>query len=291
LFIPLLNILTVSGLSSVRNITPIKLRLNKAFRNLQDYLGKTYFYGAIPRSDQRYILIWEDYIQARSDLLEMDKNFFNSIDNIQLPPTKLVQPKSSLFDGESYVGFPDGSRNTIKAAIENAQYYIKEYENLYPPNSNNLKEEAESKALVIQIIRNWANMISSFKQRRSDIKPIVVTNEYELQYLLEGILRLLFEDVRPEPHTLNYGNKSNRVDFILPKQKILIETKMTRQGLDGKKLHEELIIDKEHYRRYPGIENILCFVYDPERKIKNPEGIKDIEELINPPYFTIHFAH
>lgn len=66
---------------------------------------------------------------------------------------------------------------------------------------------------------------------------------------------------------------------------------MTRAGLDGKKLSEELIIDKEHYRRHSDIDVILCFVYDPQRRIKNPEGIKDIQELVEPPYFSIHFSN
>jgi hypothetical protein len=137
----------------------------------------------------------------------------------------------------------------------------------------------------------WSNMIASFKQHRTDVKAIEVTNEYEMQYLLEGVLRLLFEDVRPETYTQNYANKSNRTDFLLPKQRILIETKMTRQGLDNKKLSEELIIDKEHYRKHPDVDIILCFVYDPERRIKNPEGLKDIQELVEPPYFSIHFSN
>ncbi len=112
-----------------------------------------------------------------------------------------------------------------------------------------------------------------------------------MQYVLEGILRLFFDDVRPEAYTPNYANHSNRTDFILPKQKILIETKMTREGLDNRKLSDELIIDKEHYRKYPGIEVILCLVYDPEKRIKNPEGLKDIQELVTQPYFNIFFSN
>jgi len=66
---------------------------------------------------------------------------------------------------------------------------------------------------------------------------------------------------------------------------------MTREGLDNKKLSEELIIDKEHYRRHPDVDFIFCFVYDPERRIKNPEGLKDIQELDESPYFRIHFSN
>lgn len=272
----------------MKNITLINLKLNKALRNLKDYLKITYLDGAISASDNRYISIWKDYISARNSLLEVDETFFNSLDIIHLP--QLIQ-MDSFFDRETkFDAYPAASRDIIKAAIENALNYIKEYEKVNS-TSEYSSEVKDSAALIIKIMDKWPNMISSFKQHRADIKAIEVTNEYEMQYLFEGILRLLFEDVRPETYTPNYANKSNRTDFLLPKQRILIETKMTRLGLDSKKLSEELIIDKEHYRRHPDVDIILCFVYDPERRIKNPEGIKDIQELVEPPYFSIHFSN
>jgi hypothetical protein len=270
------------------NVTLIKLRLIKALRNLQDYLKISYVDGAISESDQRYISIWEDYISARSSLVEVDEIFFVSLDIIQLP--QLIQVSSFFDKGKVYTGYPSRSRDTINAAIENALTYIKEFEDASSTNESS-DEVTESAALIIRIMDKWSNMIASFKQHRTDVKAIEVTNEYEMQYLLEGVLRLLFEDVRPETYTQNYANKSNRTDFLLPKQRILIETKMTRQGLDNKKLSEELIIDKEHYRKHPDVDIILCFVYDPERRIKNPEGLKDIQELVEPPYFSIHFSN
>lgn len=273
----------------MRNITLIKLKLNKALRNLQDYNKISYVDGAISESNNRYISIWEDYISAQNSLLEVDEKFFGSLDIIQLP--QLIQVNSFFDRGTQYSGYPARSRDTINAAIENALTYIEEYEQLNSTSNESSSEVTDSAALIIKIMDRWSNMISSFKDHRIGVKPIEVTNEYDMQYLFEGILRLLFDDVRPETYTPNYANKSNRTDFLLPKQKILIETKMTRSGLDTKKLSEELIIDKEHYRRHPDVDVILCFIYDPERRIKNPEGIKDIQELVEPPYFSIHFSN
>jgi hypothetical protein len=61
------------------NVTLIKLRLIKALRNLQDYLKISYVDGAISESDQRYISIWEDYISARSSLVEVDEMYIQVI--------------------------------------------------------------------------------------------------------------------------------------------------------------------------------------------------------------------
>jgi len=180
-------------MTHMTNITSIKLRLNKALRNLQDYLKISYVTGAIEENEHRYISIWEDYLSVRLSLLEINDGFFSSLDAIELP--QLIQVNS--FDRSSkYKGYPARSRDTIKAAIENALTYINEFEGARSATdiSNELTESAD---LIMRIMGKWSNMISSFSHHRTDVKPIEVTNEYEMQYLLEGVLRLLFEDVRP----------------------------------------------------------------------------------------------
>jgi hypothetical protein len=267
----------------MRNITLIKLRLKKALRNLQDYLKIAYLTGAIDGEDARYSSIWEDYRISKESLEHIDKDFFSTLDTLQLP--QQVQA-FSLPDKEPYMGFPSRSRDTIKAAIENALEYIAAFETSNSTQSEVQDETTESTDFIIRLFSNWSKMITSFKTHRSDVSEIKVTTEYELQYLLEGILRLFFSDIRAEAYTPNYANHSNRTDFLINK-KMIIETKMTREGLDARKLSDELIIDKEHYRKYPSVEIILCLIYDPERRIKNPEGLKDIEELVTAPYFNI----
>lgn len=179
----------------------------------------------------------------------------------------------------------------VACLFDNALIYIESYEKNNPIEDESSSKSMESAKLIIRIMSNWSNMVASFTKHRKDISPIKITNKPEMQYLLEGVLRLLFNDVRPETYTPNHGNKSNRTDFLLPKDRILIECKMTREGLNDTKLSEALIIDKEHYRKHSGIDRILCLVYDPERRIQNPEGIKDIEELEKPPHFSIHFSN
>lgn len=272
----------------MKNTTLIKLRLRKAIRNLQDYLKISYLTGVIDADDTRYVSIWEDYRLSQESLKEIDNNFFSSLDIINIPN---AVEATSIPDRNVYMGYPAQSRNIIRAAIENTLEYIDTYETSYSIRSEVSDDITESTDLIIRLFNNWSQMISSFTKHRKDVSEIKITNEYEMQYLLEGILRLFFSDVRPEAYTPNYANHSNRTDFILPRQKIIIETKMARDGLDARKLSDELIIDKEHYRKYQGIEIILCLVYDPEKRIKNPEGLKDIQELVTPPYFNVIFSN
>ena len=64
-----------------------------------------------------------------------------------------------------------------------------------------------------------------------------------MQYLLNALLVLWFDDVRREEPTPSFGGKSSRIDFLLKKEKIGVEVKMTRQGLADKEVRDQLIID------------------------------------------------
>ena len=48
---------------------------------------------------------------------------------------------------------------------------------------------------------------------------------------------------------------------------------MTRDGLNDKKLGEELIVNIAHYKQR-GCKAVICFVYDPEHLLKNPNAIE-----------------
>ena len=71
---------------------------------------------------------------------------------------------------------------------------------------------------------------------------------------------------------------------MLKNEKIVIETKKTRKGLNNKELANELIIDIARYKAHPDCKKLVCFVYDPDSRIKNPRGFendlsKDADDL------------
>lgn len=101
-----------------------------------------------------------------------------------------------------------------------------------------------------------------------------VADEYDVQDLLHALLRIFFDDVRPEEWTPSYAGKSSRMDFLLPAQESVIEAKKARQGLGAKELGSELIEDIARYRVHPTCKRLICFVYDPEGRVANPRGIE-----------------
>jgi hypothetical protein len=112
-------------------------------------------------------------------------------------------------------------------------------------------------------------------KRREKRRGFANRDEYDVQDLLHALLVVHFEDVRTEEWTPSYAGKSSRTDFLLKREEIVIETKMTRDGLDQKKLSDELIIDKERYKVHPNCKSLVCFVYDPEHRCANPAALED----------------
>jgi hypothetical protein len=91
---------------------------------------------------------------------------------------------------------------------------------------------------------------------------------------LHSLLKIYFDDVRPEEWNPSYAGSSTRSDFLLKDEQVIIEVKKTRAGLKAKQLGEQLIIDIAHYKNHPDCKSLYCFVYDPEGYISNPKGIQ-----------------
>jgi len=116
--------------------------------------------------------------------------------------------------------------------------------------------------------------------RHENRDTIIIKDEYDVQDLLHALLKIFFNDIRPEECTTSYAGGSSRIDFLIKDNKIAIEVKKTREGLKRKQIADQLFVDIERYKKsHPGCEYLFCFVYDPENLIQNLIGFeKDINE-------------
>jgi hypothetical protein len=101
-----------------------------------------------------------------------------------------------------------------------------------------------------------------------------VNDEYDVQDLVHGLLRLFFDDIRTEEWTPSYAGGSSRMDFLLKQESMVLETKKTRPNHSGKEIGEELIIDIAKYRQHHSCKKLFCIVYDPDERIANPRGLE-----------------
>jgi hypothetical protein len=128
--------------------------------------------------------------------------------------------------------------------------------------------------LLEQICARFHLVARQLRSRRQGRSTLDVQDEYDVQDLMHALLLLHFADIRPEEYTPSYAGKSSRLDFLLKRESIVVEAKMTRTGLGVKEVSSQLIEDIERYRAHPDCKALICFVYDPGGMIANPRGIE-----------------
>lgn len=136
-------------------------------------------------------------------------------------------------------------------------------------------EESEARSSadgLAAVLRRVPDLIRTLEKDPST--SFSVQHEKAFQVVVEGLLRTLYDDVRPEDPAPTHAGASSRIDFVLPEPRIAVETKMTRESLTARRLGEELLIDRGRYPHHPDCDVIIALVYDPERRIPNPRGIE-----------------
>jgi hypothetical protein len=144
------------------------------------------------------------------------------------------------------------------------------------------KSEVKSSIYIVRQICSQFHIVAKQLRdhRHENRDTISIEDEYDVQDLLHALLKIFFDDIRPEEYTPSYAGKSSRIDFLIKSEKIVIEVKKTRERLKGEQIADQLFIDIERYKKsHPDCEYLFCFVYDSENLISNPIGFeKDINE-------------
>ncbi|QDT37232.1 PD-(D/E)XK nuclease domain-containing protein [Stratiformator vulcanicus] len=145
-------------------------------------------------------------------------------------------------------------------------------------NGEQTRRPQQVEELIEVIVRGANRAMYPLTHRRKGLTSLTFTSEYDIQDLLHSHLRSWIADIRPEEYTPSYAGVSTRMDFLLPRYKMVIEVKRVRDKSHASRIGQELIIDMEHYRAHPSCDSLWCVVYDPGHFIENPNGItKDLE--------------
>lgn len=141
------------------------------------------------------------------------------------------------------------------------------------------KSDQEYLEIIEHLCSKFHIFVRQLQHRYDDRQTIDINDEYDVQDIFHALLKMYFDDVRPEEYTPSYAGSSTRVDFLLKKEQIVIEIKKTRNSLKSKELGNQLLLDIAHYQVHPDCRSLVCFVYDPEGKIANPIGVEnDLEK-------------
>jgi ribosomal protein S8 len=132
----------------------------------------------------------------------------------------------------------------------------------------------DSLVAIKTLCNGFHSLARQLRSRHNNRSTLEVEDEYDVQDLLHALLRLYFNDIRKEEWVPSYAGSSSRTDFLLKKEKIVIETKKTSEKLKDKQLGEQIILDVAKYKEHPDCRTLVCFIYDPEGRVSNPSGLE-----------------
>jgi len=160
--------------------------------------------------------------------------------------------------------------NAVLARVKRSPACLKSAQ--LSPGTSTAPERIEA---LYRIGERFHLVAKQIRTRRQGRPTLDVADEYDVQDLFHALLRIPFDDVRPEEWTPSYAGGGSRVDFLLPEIEAVVEIKKSRPGLSARELGEQLIVDIAKYKRHPNCRTLFCFVYDPDGRIVNPRGIEN----------------
>lgn len=180
-------------------------------------------------------------------------------------------------DSQYYISFNEQVSNqyesSVKCGIEILYNIIEDIE--AGINIGIVDKSENIDDVLLRIFNKFHTCVRELRTRYNNRDTIDVEDEYDAQDALRVLLNLYFDDIRPEEYTPSYAGSSAKVDFLLKKEKVVIEVKKTRPSLKAKELGNQLIEDIARYKSHPDCETLICFVYDPNGYISNPKGLEN----------------
>lgn len=139
-----------------------------------------------------------------------------------------------------------------------------------------VREVTMSDALsrIVHLAERFHRVVARLRTRHDGRPPFAVKDEYDVQDLFDALLQTDFEDVRREERSPSYAGSAPSIDFVLKAERLGIEVKMARASMTAKTLGDELLADIGRYAAHPDCRTLVCFVYDPEARLKNPRGVE-----------------
>ena len=122
-------------------------------------------------------------------------------------------------------------------------------------------------------------LVASQLRARPDGRPALqVEDEHDLQDLLQALLALEHDDIRPQVWAPPEAGGRTQKDFLLKLDRIVVVARYARPGLGPDQLAQWVQADIQQYRRHPDCQTLVCFVYDPERCLAHP---REVERALN----------
>jgi hypothetical protein len=134
--------------------------------------------------------------------------------------------------------------------------------------------ESDPLDLVKTICGRFHAVVKQLRLRGEYRATLQVEDEVDVLDLLHALLRIQFHDIDTDEWTPSYSSGALRTTLLLHGSRLAVIVKKTRPGLTAKDLTDQLRIDTARYRFHGRCTTLLCFMYDPDGRIGNPQGFE-----------------
>lgn len=241
------------------------------YHNLEEYYSNI----SIPEGFATPRALVESWVRFRQMLISRAEVFSDILDHLKIEREKLpfYSEEENIYD---YLPEPLVQIDAVRHEMIDLLDHILSIDEVTEllNSHRDVTRFSETVTMVELICRNFHRFCLQLLRRYSGRLTISVSDEYDVQDLLHSIFKIHYNDVRAEEYTPSYAGGSSRIDFLLAEEAIAVEIKKTRSGLKGKEVGEQLLIDIGRYSSHPKCKTLICFVYDPDFLIINPQGIE-----------------
>ncbi len=137
----------------------------------------------------------------------------------------------------------------------------------------------EPTAVVLDRLRKIAErfhqVVRQLRHRGEYRATVEVEDQHDVEDLFDALLRVEFEGITKEQWVPSYANSVSQTTFFLQQGQVAIVLKKTRPGRGPREIDYELASDAERYTTFPSCLTLFCFVYDPEGRIGDPQGLEE----------------
>jgi hypothetical protein len=128
--------------------------------------------------------------------------------------------------------------------------------------------------LVKAVCCRFHAVVRQLRLRGEYRATLQVEDEVDAQDLLHALLRVQFNNIDTEEWTPSYSSGATRTTLLLNESRLAVIVKKTRPGLTVKDLTDQVRVDAARYRFHGRCITLLCFMYDPDGRIGDPQGLE-----------------
>ena len=120
---------------------------------------------------------------------------------------------------------------------------------------------------VLSVVEAFPASAKILHARKRGRTPFEIADEYDVQDLFFALALPAIPDLVDEDPAGKMAGKSIRLDFTSQSTKLGFELKHVKSSNDVERVRREILIDEATYQKYPAIETVVVFVYDPGQHI------------------------